>query len=1234
MSLKFFQPPPAPQGFLRRLTSASGFLAAAMSLWVFSLATSHAQSPQINEFLAVNTKGALDEDGTVQPWIEVYNPNLTTAVSLLNYKLTDGTNTWTFPSVQVMPDDRLLVWASGKNRTVVTAPLHTSFTIPAGGGTLSLLNGSNTVVSSFIAYPAQTADVSWGRDISDVNTTASPPLTSLVGPKTATGFYQTPNPGEANNFKGDGVAGEVVFSIPSKAFSAADTMTLSLSLAVPDPDAVIRYTLSTTNATVIASLPNATSTVYTTPLTISTTTLVRARVFKTGKLPGPTATRGYLFLAASAVNFTSSMPIVVVANFTATIPDDGDQASYMWVWEPAAPDNLSRFSNPPTIFNRTVIDKRGSSTIGNAKPSLNVEARAQANDEEEDISFLGMPAHSDWVLYAPFAYDPSLLHNPFVYALSNNIGRYAVRNKPAEMFLKTSSGGLTFTNVGSGDYFGIYNVMEKIRRNKDRVDIKKLEMYDNDAVSKTGGYIWKVDRIDAGDTGFTAGGQTMAYYYPKERELKSPQRDPQEQYLGSASATVGYIAAFNSALSKTTFKDPVLGYAPYLDVDAAIDHHLINVWAFNVDALRLSGYWTKDRGGKMFPGPIWDFDRALSSTDGRDANPKMWRSNVPDNGTDFFNYTWWNRLFLDPDFYQKYIDRWQSLRRTGAFAPAAVNTLLDSLNSQMSTEAVARDLKRWSTVPSNYVAKRPWTGAYALNPVPTASQAAEVQRLKDYLQVRATWMDTQWVAPPDSVTASGYVPAGTQVTLTGPAAGTIYYTTDGSDPRPSGGTAPAAGPTAYTGPITITANVRLRARVYNAAFTALTGANNPPLISKWSGTFDRTYTIDPPAVPGDIVISELNYHPADPTPAELAINAGWTDKDFEYIEIRNVSGHVLSLNGAGFSAGITYPFTGSAARSLGVGEILVIAANPTAFAARYGNTITPAGPYSGDLSNSSETVTLSSSLNLPIASVTYSDKWDTTTDGGGFSLVAFNLYPDDINVAAAWKASAAANGSPGSWDSASLAFTAGPDISSGSSLSLSGTVLADLSAGAPIWAWSKTSGPGSVTFATPAALASTATVSQAGTYVLRLSLTYNGLTTFDELKAVITSTVETPASWLAAHPGIGSLTDDFDKDGRNNLEEFAFNTDPSVPNGGEPPVFTVESGKSVLTYPRRKTGSGVAYTVEISNDLGTFRLPNAGELTEQITGDDGLMETVKVTDTVTQAAEPRRFLRLKMTTVP
>ncbi|MES2466412.1 MAG: CotH kinase family protein [Verrucomicrobiota bacterium] len=1116
-------------GFPHRIHLRVALLATAAG---FSMASgSWAQLPQINEFLAINAAGIIDEDGMAQPWIEIYNPHLTNPMSLAGYKLTDGTMTWNFPSVQVMPDDRLLVWASGKNRVVTTAPLHTNFTIPATGGTLSLLNGSNAVVSSFVSYPAQTADVSYGRDLSDVNTTATPPATSIAGPNTQVGFYSTPTPGEANSFSGAGVAGEVLFSVPSQAFPvpvAPATFTVSLFPSGTDPDAVIRYT---TNRTV----PNASSPAYTGPIGITATTLIRARIFKTGLLPGPTQSHGYLQLAANAAGFSSAMPIVAISNFAAgTPPGEGDQASFMWVWEPVAPDNRARFTNSPKLFTRSVIDRRGSSTLDNPKFSLNVEMRQPFNEEDKDLSLLGMPKHSDWVLHAPYNYDRSLLHNPLMYALSNSIGRYAVQTRMAEVFVQTGTGSMTFNGNATGDYFGVYNVMEKIRRSNDRVDIEKLDMYDNDAISKTGGYIWKVDRLDAGDSGFSAGGQNMAYYYPKEKDLKSPQRDPQEQYLTS------YINGFNTALQGANSANPTTGYAAWLDVPAAVDHHLLNIWSFNVDALRLSGYWTKDREEKMFPGPIWDFDRTLSSTDGRDADPAVWRSANGDFGTDFFHFTWWNRLFRDIEFYQKYIDRWQSLRRQGNFRPEAVNALIDSLNAEIIAEAVTRDLARWNQ------SKRAWTRPFPSpnNNTIAASQAAEVQRLKDYLQQRANFFDTQWVSPATASPIAGFIPAGTSVSLSGPAAGTIYYTTDGSDPRPAGGAAPAVGVAAYTAPITIAANTRIRARVYNPAFTALTSqtSNNPPLVSKWSGLTDLFYSIDSPAAPGEVVVSEINYHPTNPTPAELTINPAWTGKDFEFLELTNISNHAVSLDGASFTSGIGFDFNEAASRSLGAGESIVLASNPQAFAARYGASLAVSGPWSGDLANSSETLTLISSSNEVIFSMTYLDSWAPSTDGGGFTLVLSDLRAPEYDVPAAWAPSGQTGGSPGT-----------------------------LSAANPVL---------------------------------------------------------TPAEWLAQNPQLGILTGDFDGDGRSNFLEFALNMDAFVADLETAPIVSVENDRLVLTYTRRTSGAGIIYGVEVSNDLSTFRTPAAGELAETIVSEDGLFQTVRVTDTITRGSQPQRFLRL------
>ena len=1176
-------------------------------LLTFLTAAVRAQDVRLTEFQATNVTGIVDEDGTRQGWIEVWNPSTTTAVVLTGWKLTNGATTWTFPAVNINPDEFMIVWASAKNRTVVTAPLHTSFTIPAGGGTLSLLRSNNGVASSLASYPAQTADTSWGRDERDAATTP-----------TQVGRYTSPTPGGRNSFSGSGVSGTVIFDKPSQSFTG--TLVLTISQTVPDASAVIRYTLD-------GSVPTATSTTYAAPLNVMATQMIRARIYKSGLLPGETETQCFLLRDATTTAFSSAMPIIVVSNFgLGQPPDVGDQNGFVWVWEPTVPDNRSRLTNLPALTSRIVIDRRGSSTLNNPKYNINMEVRRARDDDDRNVALLGMADGSDWVFSGPYEYDRSEIHNPLMYALSNRIGRYAPAVRLAEVFMKVTTSALNFSGTGN-DYYGIYNVVEKIRRDKNRVDVHKLDTYDNDAVGKTGGFIWKIDRRDAGDSGFAAGGYTglgtgslgPSYYYPKEIHLFTPQRDPQEQYLTS------YVNAFYTALQSATWNNPTTGYAAYLDVPEAIDHHLLNVWPMNVDGMRLSGYWHKERGGKLIPGPIWDFDRTMyCATDTRTDNPSSWRSTVSDFGTDFFNYIWWDRLFADIEFYQKYIDRWQALRR-GAFSQANVNALLDSLNAQMSAEAINRDVARWAK------GKRAW------NALP-ASQDAEVQRIKDWLQQRATFMDSQWVGPVSASLAEGNVASGTQLTLTGPAGATIFYTLNGADPRPNGGGAPS-GVLTYTGtPITVNATTRIRARAYNAAWTALTGANNPSLVSKWSGLTNVRYSTDTPATAGNLVVTEINYHPPNPTAAELLVNPVFTSSDFEFIELRNIGTTTIDLGGAQFTFGIIFSFTGDAAMTLAPDAHVVVAANPSAFAARNGAGATVVGPFLGDLDNSGEQITLKAATNATILDFTYDDAWYPTTDGGGRTLVIYDPYgaPATFRTAQNWRASAASKGSPGAAEPnlAPTAF-AGADVSGlVSGVSLAGTVTDDSQPNPPravTVSWSQNGGPGAVAFTPPDAASTSATFPLPGIYVLRFTANDTLLSAFSD---VLVFAKDTPTAWLARHPGIGTLNDDFDHDGWNNFAEFGLGLDPNIPDVGSGPVAVLENGHLTITYSRIKPASAVIYTIEVADNITAFRPPNPGEVTEEILADSGITQTVKAVDSVSTSGPPSRFMRLKVSATP
>ena len=88
---------------------------------------------------------------------------------------------------------------------------------------------------------------------------------------------------------------------------------------------------------------------------------------------------------------------------------------------------------------------------------------------DRNLSLLGMPNESDWVLWGPYNFDLSLMHNPFIFELSRQIGRYATRTRFVELYLNTGGGTLS-----SSDYYGVYALMEKISRDADRVDVERL----------------------------------------------------------------------------------------------------------------------------------------------------------------------------------------------------------------------------------------------------------------------------------------------------------------------------------------------------------------------------------------------------------------------------------------------------------------------------------------------------------------------------------------------------------------------------------------------------------------------------------------------------------------------------------------------------------------------------------------------------------------------------------------
>jgi hypothetical protein len=779
MHVVFCDKRPAGRAFQAglRLCFCRASLGLALFLAAPAWAASAFDSVYISEFLAENRHSLQDGDGDYPAWIELYNGGSET-VDLAGWFLSDTpTNLakWQFPGAGILPGTYLVVFASGKDHTNDLAHLHTNFRLSKNRGYLALSGPETNVVSEFgPAYPKQSVDVSYGR---------------VRGEPDICGFFLQPTPGKPNESTGPGFAPKVVFSSDSGSFLEP----FALALSCESTNVVIRYTLD-------GQMPSSISPVYHEPIMLTNTTCVRARIYQNGLLPGPPRSETYTLLATNVLGFKSNLPVLVMDTFGSHRATSARSSLvHLAFYEPIA--GKTSLTNGPVLTTRGGFHIRGSTSAGMPQPGFAVQFLDEFNHEQH-LSALGLPANSDWVLYAPTEFDLVMIHNPFVHQLSRDLGRYSPRTRFVEVYLARHAGPIT-----AHDYFGIYVLEEKIKVGKHRVAIDRLGPDDLQPPEVTGGYLVKFDRLGPGESGFWAGGASMVYVEPKEPVIKLPQRAPQREYIKS------YFDEFEHVLRGPNWKDPVQGYRAYIDVDSWIDFHVLEVLSGNVDALTYSTFFYKPRAGKITYGPHWDFDRALGSTDYRDAEPRRW------NTGRFFHAPWWGRLFSDPDFWQLWVDRWQDLRRS-TFSETNLFGLIDRLTDEVR-DAQPREVKRWGLEPRG--------GTYQ----------SEIDWMKNWLSQRIDFIDAQFVQPPRLSQAGGPVPAGFQFTLSGPDDATLYYTLDGSDPRLAQGTI-SSNALVYAGPITLQSDTRIVVRARNPDQHQTGG---PPTSTPWSSPVRANFTV-------------------------------------------------------------------------------------------------------------------------------------------------------------------------------------------------------------------------------------------------------------------------------------------------------------------------------------------------------------------------------------------------------
>jgi hypothetical protein len=947
----------------------------------------------INEFVAGNLSGLLDEDGQRSDWIEIYNRG-STAVNLLGWSLTDNPNVpglWTFPARTLNPGQYLLVFASGKDRRAPAGAnkFHTNFRLDLFGEYLALFNPESprVAVSEFTRYPEQRNNYSYGQQGSKVWR-----------------YFQTPTPEAANGSSSIvGIAPEPHFSVGRGLFDAPFNLLLTTTL----PGATIRYTIDGSEPTEVNGAD------YSSPLQIADTAFVRATVFAPDYLPSRTRTHSYIHLDSvlNQSNFPPGFPSTW--GTYASFPGDIVPADYEVDSDPLRtnpndsgspvdPDKLQRFRdgmrelpvvsivmdvddifNPPGLYHTpNITDKNfpdqpcsvemllpdgttafavngGLRAHGNAsreprknpKHGFKLNFRGEFGEARLDYPlFPDSPArafddlilrpdfNSSWRHWSDSAGNgagafqrtrATRLHDAWIKHTQRDMGHVASHNRFFHLFI-------------NGLYWGTYDFTE--------------QPTGHFGANYFGG---TDEEYDVYDQGALSAGTATAY----------------QTMLG--------IGGLNNNANYELMKQ-------YLDVKQFSDYMLLHYFAGHQDwGNNKNWYAVRKRAAgpagtfKYFP---WDGECVL-------LEENVNRVSSADVPSGLFT-----KLDDNAQFRLDFADRVHKhmVAPDGALTRAANTARWEHWQAIMDKPIVAESV-RWGDYRRDvhqyqdgvfqlYTREDHWlpendrkVNSYLVNRGNTVLNQLRTAGL--YPAVGAPEFRRDSVAGP--IVGGGAVGAGNVIALRNPGAGTVYYTTNGSDPRVYYSGTVAADALTYSAPLTLNASVTIKARVLNGAI--------------WSALNEATFTVGELGLP--LRITEIMYNP----------NGG---EPYEFIEIQNLGALPLDIGGFSFQ-GIDFVVpVGTIIQS---GALLLLAnnASPPQFAQRYPSAIV-FGYYANNLANGGERVAILDNQQRTVTAVHYDDQggWLTSPDGGGYSLEIMDPRRDP-NAPDNWRASSIVNGTPG-----------------------------------------------------------------------------------------------------------------------------------------------------------------------------------------------------------------------------
>ena len=278
---------------------------------------------------------------------------------------------------------------------------------------------------------------------------------------------------------------------------------------------------------------------------------------------------------------------------------------------------------------------------------------------DKKTSVMGMPKHKRWILMANYR-DRTMMRNAVAFEISNRTGLvWAPRVQFVEL-------------VMNGIHKGNYMVCEQIRIDENRVNITEIkEGADTSGEAITGGYVLEVDQWDDEVNMFKS--KCMENKWGNHSctiMLKFPDEED------AAPAHVDYIKNYIWDIEELMMDGQFQKiYDEYIDLDSFVDFYIVNEITCNKELWRgpYSTYMHKDRGGKLFAGPVWDFD--FTTFNMNEYGKK------DDYTKRFYNKkAFWYKYFLqDPIFRARMVERWNELKEGLRTIPEYIDQMEDKL---------------------------------------------------------------------------------------------------------------------------------------------------------------------------------------------------------------------------------------------------------------------------------------------------------------------------------------------------------------------------------------------------------------------------------------------------------------------------------------------------------------------------------------------------------------------------